>query len=130
VAPGPRRCELCGSARFLVVDHWDGDEQNNTASNLRWLCKSCNTGLGAAMARAGIGRRTRQYNPGARTLAEYVQAVAQHRRGAHDEGGRIIHETPKEKRREFAAEIWRRRWSRYAQCGRRRCASPTDEVPF
>jgi hypothetical protein len=39
-----------------------------------------------------------QYNPGARTLAEYVQAVTQHRRGAHDEAGRIIHETPKEKR--------------------------------
>ena len=45
------------------------------------------------MARAGIGRRTRQYNPGARTLAEYVQAVTQHRRGALDEAGRVIHQT-------------------------------------
>ena len=82
------------------------------------------------MARAGIGRRTRQYNPGARTLAEYVQAVTQHRRGAHDEAGRIIHETPKETRRALAAAIWRRRWSRYPQCGRRDCAGRADEVPF
>ncbi len=58
------------------------------------------------MAREGRRRRTRQYNPRARTLAEYVQAVVQHRRGAHDEAGRIIHETPKERRREFAARIW------------------------
>ena len=30
------------------------------------------------MVRAGKGRRTNQYNPGARTLAEYVQAATQH----------------------------------------------------
>jgi len=61
------------------------------------------------MARTGKGRRTNQFNPGARTLAEYVQAVTRHQRGAHDAAGRIIHETPKAKRREFAAEIWDRR---------------------
>ena len=82
------------------------------------------------MARQGLGRRARQYNPGARTLAEYVQAVTRHRRGAQDEAGRIIHDTPKEKRQEYAWETWRRRWSRYPECGRRQCASTTDEVPF
>jgi hypothetical protein len=48
-------------------------------------------------------------NPGARSLGEYVSAAVSHTRGAHDEAGKIIHETPKSKRREFAAEIWRRR---------------------
>src|SRR5271165_2003625 len=40
-------------------------------------------------------------NPGATNLAQYVQAAVDHTRKAHDEGGRIIHETPKAKRREF-----------------------------
>jgi hypothetical protein len=72
------------------------------------------------MAKAGKGVRTRQYNPkrgcaksrtrkkrnpGATNLAQYVQAAVEHTRGAHDEGGRVIHETPKSKRREFAREI-------------------------
>lgn len=59
----PRRCELCGSRRFLVVDHRDGDESNGSPGNLRYLCKRCNTALGAEMAMAGKGTRTRQYNP-------------------------------------------------------------------
>jgi len=112
VPPGPRRCELCSSTRFLVVDHRDGEERNNARRNLRYLCKRCNTRLGIAAARAGRGRRTRQFNPGARTLAHYVQAALEHRRGAHDPAGRIIHETPKARRSEFAQEIWRIRRAR------------------
>ncbi len=50
-------------------------------------------------------------NPGAKTLGEYLNAVLQHTRGAHDEGGRIIHETSKSKRQEFGSEIWARRKS-------------------
>jgi hypothetical protein len=38
--------------------------------------------------------------------------VTQHSRGQYDAGGKIIHDTPKEKRQEFAAEIWRRRRAR------------------
>ena len=107
--PLPRKCALCGSRRFVVVDHMDGDESNGSPENLRWLCKSCNTKLGHAMARAGKGKRTRQYNPGAHTLAQYTEAALRHTRGRHDAGGKIIHETPKEKRQDFAADIWRRR---------------------
>jgi hypothetical protein len=70
------------------------------------------------MAKAGRGRRTRQYNPGTRSLAEYVQAVTQHQRGAYDEAGRTIHETPKERRRDFAARIWDIRRARYGPSGR------------
>jgi hypothetical protein len=49
--------------RNLVVDHIDGFEENTKQSNLRWLCKSCNTGMGIKMKREGKGRRTRQFNP-------------------------------------------------------------------
>jgi hypothetical protein len=110
--PLPRRCALCGSRRHVVVDHIDGNESNGSPDNLRWLCKSCNTRLGLAMARAGQGRRTRQNNPGAETLAEYSEAASHHSRGAYDAGGEVIHETSKEKRQHFAAEIWRRRRAR------------------
>jgi hypothetical protein len=111
---GPKRCFKCGSRQNVVPDHKDGNESNGKRSNLRWACKSHNTILGKAMAKAGKGVRTRQYNPkrrnpGARSLGEYVSAAVSHTRGAHDEAGLLIHQTPKAKRREFAAEIWDRR---------------------
>ena len=95
----------------LMIDHKDGNEANGRKSNLRWLCRSCNTREGAKMAKKGKGRRTVQYNPGAATLGEYLNAVLQHTRGAHDEGGRTIHETSKSKRADYASEIWARRKS-------------------
>ena len=109
IPPGPRLCALCGSKRFLVVDHRDNDETNDDPRNLRWLCKRCNTRLGIAAAKAGLGKRTNRINPGAETLGQYVSAAVEHQRGAHDAGGLVIHETPKERRRRFAKEIWRRR---------------------
>jgi hypothetical protein len=202
---GPKRCFKCGSRRFVVPDHIDGDESNGRKSNLRWACKSHNTILGKRMAKAGKGKRTRQFNPsesiatiqhridtlvkhidmeryleaqartrvaeyaqgdfrgasrgrrsaesqvkkhakllklyegeleqlrakyakgavsknpGAKSLGEYVSAAVSHTRGAHDEGGKVIHETPKSKRREFAREIWNRR-------GMRNPASPADRL--
>jgi hypothetical protein len=168
---GPKRCALCGSNRNVVPDHKDGDESNGRKSNLRWLCKSCNTRLGKRDARLGRGRRTHQYNPGgyfserigsgrlgiviwantpagpfhvqpyvnnwetgtrevgkyktlatarrkahayidryernpgAGNLAQYVQAAVEHTRRAHDAGGKVIHETPKARRKSFAREI-------------------------
>ena len=33
--PGPAKCALCGSTRFLVIDHKDGDESNGDPDNLR-----------------------------------------------------------------------------------------------
>ena len=64
------------------------------------------------MAHVGKGKRTRQYNPAARTLAQYTEALMQHTRGQYDAGGATIHDTPKEARQRFAAEIWQRRRAR------------------
>lgn len=49
--------------------------------------------------------RLMKKNPGASTFAQYAWAVTHHEHGAHDEGGAIIHETPKSKRREYAGRI-------------------------
>jgi hypothetical protein len=105
----------CGSRANLGMGHRDGDESNGRPSNLFTVCKSCNAKQAVADKKAGRGVRTRQYNPkrkrnaGATNLAQYVQAAVDHTRGSHDAGGRIIHETPKSKRKEFAREIaWRK----------------------
>lgn len=105
---------VCGSRDSLGVGHKDGDESNGRNSNLFTVCKSCNGMQAHDDKRKGRGVRTRQFNPkskskGAQSLGEYVSAVVSHTRGAHDEAGKLIHDTPKSKRREFAAEIWRRR---------------------
>jgi len=109
LAPAGRKvCAYCGSTRNLVPDHIDGVPDHTTRSNLQWLCKSCNTAKGAAFAKAGKGRLTNQYNPaagGVPTFEQYMWAVSNHTRGAHDEGGAVIHATPLHKRIEYARRI-------------------------
>lgn len=34
-------CEVCGSDRFVVVHHKDGDRENGSLDNLQKLCRSC-----------------------------------------------------------------------------------------
>ena len=104
---GRKSCAWCGSTRNVVPDHINGVPDDTRRSNLQWLCKSCNTKKGAAFAKAGRGRLTRQYNPaqGVPTFQQYAWAVANHVRGAHDEGGVIIHATPDHKRHEYAQRI-------------------------
>ena len=104
-----KRCEECGSRENLGVGHRDGDESNNRPSNLFTQCKSCNGRQAVRDKKAGRGVRTRQYNPGAINLAQYVQAAMDHVRGSHDAAGKVLHETPKAVRRQFAREIWFRR---------------------
>jgi hypothetical protein len=142
--PKGKKCETCGSTKKLLVGHRDGNESNGRPYNLGTFCKSCNTADGKAMAKAGKGVRTRQYNPkthstwrtvrktpkrknpGAGNLAQYVQAAVDHTRGAHDAGGKVIHETPKAKRREFAREIAFRKG--YRSNPRKKNTSPADEL--
>jgi hypothetical protein len=117
---GPRRCAICGSTQDLGVMHLDGNESHGERKNLAWGCRSCNQKLSAAFKRIGAGRRTKQYNPsqGVPTFAQYAWAVSNHSRGSIDEGGAIIHATPKHKRIEYAKRI------ADIKRGRR------DEVPF
>jgi ketopantoate reductase len=71
------------------------------------------------MARVGLGRRTRQFNPqseGARTLAQWVIAVLA-MKGESDAmepaaAVEIIRATPPERRSKFAQQIWRLRRTR------------------
>lgn len=105
---GPKKCVLCGSAKNLGVMHLDGNEDHGEPENLAWGCKSCNGKLAAAFKRLGIGKPTNQYNPAKKdppTYAQYAWAVSNHTRGAHDEGGAVIHATPKHLRIEYAQRI-------------------------
>lgn len=89
--------------------------------NLGYGCRSCNGRLSAAWKRIGSPVRTRQYNPSSAsvpTFQQYAWAVANHERGAHDEGGAIIHATPRSKRIEYARRIAETRSAR------------RDSVPF
>jgi len=69
--------------------------------------------------RAGLGRRTRQYNAasdGAQTLAQWLTAVMS-MKGESDEMSvpaavEMIHATPPFRRSAFAREIWQRRRAR------------------
>jgi hypothetical protein len=121
---GPKRCVLCGSKEDLGVMHLDGDESHGEPKNLAWGCRSCNQRLSHAFKRIGAGKRTKQYNPsqGIPTFGQYAWAVSQHSRGAHDEGGAIIHATPRHKRIEYAERI--------ADLKRKRGSFRTSEVPF
>lgn len=69
------------------------------------------------LSRAGIGRKTRQYNPagsgGAKTLGQWLAAV-QSMNGRADQmqvadAVAMIHATPPEARSRFAKEIWKLR---------------------
>lgn len=104
---GPRKCVLCGSKSDLGVMHLDGNESHGEPANLAYGCRSCNGKLAAAFKRIGAGRPTNQYNPsqGVPTFAQYAWAVSNHSRGEHDEGGAVIHATPKHKRIEYARRI-------------------------
>jgi len=105
---GPRRCVICGGRQNLGVMHLSGNESDGEPANLAYGCKSCNGKLGAAFKSIGAGRPTNQYNPASGhvpTFEQYKWAVTHHTRGEHDEGGKVIHATPKHKRIEYAKRI-------------------------
>ena len=107
VVTGPKKCVLCGSRSDLGVMHLDGNEGHGEAANLAWGCRAHNQILAHASKRVGAGVRTKQYNPsqGSPTFEQYLWAVTHHAREAHDEGGAVIHATPKSKRIDYARRI-------------------------
>jgi hypothetical protein len=148
-----KRCIYCGRPSGpLMAEHIDGYEENPDPSNLAYACRSCNTAKGAAFQRAGLGRRTRTYNPygphtkkGAQSLNQWTWA-AMAVTGKLDVGPEQLHEaaslikhTPQSRRSEFAREIWsRRRKRRTGGTGRRKerpkrrryTKAELAEVPF
>jgi hypothetical protein len=107
----------------------DGHEENTARHNLVWACRRCNVLCGNTLRRAGIGRRTRQYNPasaGATSLGQWLTAVISMKGKssdmAVDAAVAMIHATPREKRSRFAKEIWRLR--------RAHGTDRREEVPF
>jgi hypothetical protein len=100
----------------VEVGHLDGHEENTAPRNLFWTCRRCNVLCANALQRAGIGRRTRQYNPqsdGAKTLGQWLTAVTS-MKGESDrmpvsDAVAMIHATPPEARSQFGKEIWKLR---------------------
>lgn len=79
-----------------------------------WACRSCNVQAGIVMARAGLGRRTAQFNPasqGAKSLRQWLTAVRSMKGEITDmdtaAAVAMIHATPPERRSKFAQQIWR-----------------------
>lgn len=74
---GEQICGFCGETQGLIeVGHIDGHEEHNEPENLIWTCRPCNVVAANTMRKAGLGRPTRQYNPGgAKTVGEWAQAV-------------------------------------------------------
>lgn len=123
-------CSLCGSEKHVEVGHIDGHEENDSWDNRFWTCRRCNVLAANAMRNAGLGRKTRQYNPavGAKTLGQWVVAVSA-MKGENDsmsvaDAVAMIKATPPEDRSRFARDIWRRRKKRYGDSGK------ASEVPF
>ena len=120
LTPARRRAK---NAALFVAQHatsksatWTGTRKNTAPQNLFWTCRRCNVLCANALQRAGIGRKTRQYNPqgeGAKTLGQWLTAVTS-MKGESDEmpvddAVAMIHATPPEARSRFAKEIWRKR---------------------
>jgi hypothetical protein len=141
IRPKGKQCAKCGSTRNIVVNHKNGNESDTHAGNLNLLCKSCNGKEAARHKAAGQGRRTAQYNPKKKakkkqakpnvpTYGQYGYAVSIHdkKSHAHDEGGAIIHATPKALRRQYAREMAStKRWRGTATTRRK---TSLDDVPF
>jgi hypothetical protein len=100
----------------VEIHHVDGLEEHGERENLSWCCRKCNTKIGAVMARQGLGRRTKQYNPpastGARSLGQWMTAVLSMKgQGPMEPAAAVemIRATSAARRSAFAKEIWNRR---------------------
>jgi hypothetical protein len=118
-----RVCFVCGGSGRVEVGHIDGNESHGEPENLSWTCRPCNVMVGNVLRRAGVGRKTHQYNPsksgGASSIGEWMQAVGaitphvdRGDRGlassmSVSEAVAMIRATPHSRRSEFAAKLRR-----------------------
>lgn len=130
VRPGPpKQCGFCGKRNTAEVHHISGDESDSDPQNLMWACRACNTRVGVLMKNAGLGRRTRQFNPAKLKgeMARYAAAIKVMRGefpGDVAAAVRTIHDTPAHIRSAYTARTWPVRRSRYGDSGRQ------SEIPF
>jgi len=130
----PRQCGFCGAKRNVEVHHISGNEADGDPDNLMWGCRRCNTRIGALMKRAGIGRRTRQYNPRRKNAAskssqlrDYGIAIKIMRGdfpGDVSKAVATIRATPASIRSSYTARTWPTRRALYGASGRQ------SEIPF
>jgi hypothetical protein len=116
---GPKRCYFCRSRQNIDLHHISGNEDDGEPENLIWACRPCNVKIANVMRKAGMGKKTVQYNPagGAKSLGQWLNAV-QSMKG--EAGGSMevadavamIRATSKNKRSEYAHEIWGKRYAR------------------
>jgi uncharacterized protein YlaI len=110
---GPHICGFCASTDNVDLHHIDGHEEHTEPANLMYLCRRCNVRVAIAMAHAGLGRPTRQFNPqpkGAKNLGQWLTAVLSAKGESQnmdaDDAVSMIRATPPQRRSEFAQQIW------------------------
>jgi HNH endonuclease len=137
--PGPKRCGYCGSRKNVGVDHVNGQESDGAPDNLMWACKSCNAKKTYVLRRAGLGRLTRQYNPGKARgskrsqMQAYGNAIKVMRgvfEGDVAAAVRTIRETPADIRSAYTSRSWPVRRQFYGPSGRQGSLFGGGEVPF
>ena len=74
LAARQKHCFACGRPQPRDVHHIDGRENNGNPSNLTRACRSCNVRIANVMRCAGLGTKTRQYNPKRKTDAHSLGA--------------------------------------------------------
>jgi hypothetical protein len=129
--PGRKQCGYCGSLRN--VDHIDGNEDHGDPRNLMYACKRCNAKKAALMKKAGIGKLTRQFNPGRRRgsradqMKAYGDAIKVMRgqfEGDVSAAVATIRATPPDVRSAYTSRTWAVRKQLYGPSGRAQGALP------
>lgn len=135
--PGPpKQCGFCGLKKNVGVCHINGNEDDGAPENLMWGCKSCNAIAAVLMKRAGVGKRTQQYNPAKmskRAMMDAYGAAIKVMRGQFegDIGKAIatIRGTPRDVRSAYTSRTWPTRRAIYGSSGRQQRLG-FDDVPF
>jgi hypothetical protein len=126
--PPPKQCGFCGKRRTVEIAHVNGVEDDGEPENLMWTCRACNSTMAVILKNAGLGKRTRQYNPGRRpSQAEYAAAIKVMRGlwpGDVSKAVATIRATPPSVRSAYTAKTWPTRRALYGTSGRQ------SEIPF
>ncbi len=127
--PAGEPCFACGNPVARDIAHVNGKESDGEPKNLSRTCRSCNVTMGNVLRKAGLGKKTAQYNPGATSLGAYLSAIQVMKGEVSGDVGaavELVRETSAAKRSSFAREIWRTRRDRYGKTGRQNAGEVTS----